>query len=123
MACVHQNDPQSRLGQDLEDREPIDSGGLHRHRIDATAFQPGGHALYILGKGGELLHRIYIPVWWHRYVVGLVTDINPGRVGMHDIEIQAPVWLLTLALLAVLALHRLILLNDLAASSPVAIGL
>jgi hypothetical protein len=46
-----------------------------------------------------------------------------AALGMHDIEIQAPVLLLTVGLLAALPLHPLILLNDLAASSPVATGL
>ena len=54
----------------------------------------------------------------------LIPDIDPGRVGMHDSEIQALVLLLTAGLFAALPLHPLILLlDDLAASGPVAMGL
>jgi hypothetical protein len=55
--------------------------------------------------------------------MGLVADINPGRVRMHDIQIQAPILLLIPGLLLALPVHGLVLLVDLAASGPVAIGL
>ncbi len=43
--------------EDLEDRNPIDAGGLHRHVGDATGRQPVGEPLQIRGEGREGLHR------------------------------------------------------------------
>jgi len=53
----------------------------------------------------------------------LNANINPRRFGMHHIQIQAPILLLIHGFLLALPLHRLVLLVDLAACGPVAIGL
>jgi hypothetical protein len=55
--------------------------------------------------------------------MGLIADINPCRVGMHHIQIHAPMLLLITGFLLAPPVHRLVLLVDLAASGPVAIGL
>jgi hypothetical protein len=60
---------------------------------------------------------------WHSHVMRLVADVNPRRVGMHDIQIQPPVLLLTHAFLPAFPVRLLIPLIDLAAFGPVAIGL
>jgi hypothetical protein len=48
---------------------------------------------------------------------------NPRRVGMHHIQIHAPILLVIPGHLLALPVHCLVLLVDLAASGPVAIGL
>jgi hypothetical protein len=55
--------------------------------------------------------------------MGFIADINPRRVRMHHIQIHAPILLFIHGLLTALPVHRLVLLADLAASGPVAIGL
>jgi hypothetical protein len=61
--------------------------------------------------------------WRDGHVVGFVANINPRCFRMHNFQIQAPVSGLIHSLLLMLGVHGLMLLPDLAASGPVAIGL
>ena len=41
----------------IVERNPIDSGGFHRHSSDSTTHQPSGHFLQIRREGREYPHR------------------------------------------------------------------
>jgi hypothetical protein len=46
--------------QDLEQRNPVDAGGLHRHCFDPAAVEPVRQPMEIFGECGECWHRFRI---------------------------------------------------------------
>ena len=48
--------------QNLEEGNPIDSGGLHRHRLNASALQPIGEPLEIFGEGLETANGFWVVI-------------------------------------------------------------
>ena len=60
----------------IVERNPIDSGGFHRHSSDSTTHQPSGHFLQIRREGREYPHRILIPVPRHGHEDFPRTDVD-----------------------------------------------
>src|SRR3954451_20968818 len=116
MSCVHQENPQATLRQNFIDRQPINTGRLHRDRVDAAPDEPVGHLLHILGETRESTHGSLVSIGRHRDIMGGVADVNARRVGVYHVEVHR-----ALAFLGWFA--HLALLLAMTSASPVATGL
>lgn len=86
VAGVHQIHREPARLQQLEQRNPVHSGGLHRHRLHATGGQPVGQPMKVLGKARKPPHRRIIPIRRHRHKMAGGADIDAGGVGMGQFE-------------------------------------
>ena len=68
--------------EDLEDRDPVDAGGFHRHVGDATRGQPVRQPMEIAGEGRKRLDRGGIAIGGHGDEVFGRPAIDPGGVRM-----------------------------------------
>ncbi len=83
MARVDQADLEAAALQDLEKRDPVDPGGLHRYGGDLTGSEPICQCLEILGEGSEVAHRLRVAIRGHRHVVDRGPEVDAGGVGVH----------------------------------------
>lgn len=82
VAGVDEADLEAAVLQNLEERDPVDPGGLHRHGGDGTGLQPVSQGLEILGEGAEVAHRLWVPLCGHRRVMNGGTEVDAGGVGV-----------------------------------------
>jgi hypothetical protein len=83
---VHQIDLKTARVEDLVDGNPVDARGLERDGGHPTLLQPLRQALQIGGEALEPADRVRIPIGPDRHVVRTVTDVDPGGVGMHNLQ-------------------------------------
>jgi hypothetical protein len=86
VARVDQEHLEAAGVEDLVQRHPVDAGGLHRDRGDATPLEPLGQSLEVRGETVKPAHRLGIPIRPDRDVVRAVPHVNPGGVGMDHRE-------------------------------------
>ncbi len=79
---IDQVDNEAPLFKNLEQRDPIHAGGLHRDRVHLTVLQPLRKGQVVLGEAAETSDRLLITVGGHRHPVFFRTDIDAGGVGM-----------------------------------------
>ena len=84
MLSVHQHHPNTLRGQNVIERDGVNSRGLHRHRVDAAGGQPDRHAFQIRRPTTEFLYRIRIPVRRYGHKVTLVAHVNPAGIRVDD---------------------------------------
>ena len=84
VARVDEADVQPRRLEDLEERDPIDAGGLHRDGGDATFLEPVAHGVQVLGEGGEGTHRAGARSGRNRDVDFARAEVNAGGVRMME---------------------------------------
>src|ERR1019366_2073452 len=77
---IYQTRRDSVLFQYIVERNPIDSGGFHGHRSDATTHQPSGHLLQIRSERWENADRILIPVRRYGDEDFPCTDVDTGGI-------------------------------------------
>ena len=83
VAGVDEVDLEAAVLQDLEKRDPVDPGGLHRHGGDAAGFEPVGQGLEILGEGAEVAHRVLrVTIIGHRHVMDGGPEVDAGGIGV-----------------------------------------
>jgi hypothetical protein len=80
---------------------PVNTGGLHRHRLDPARFQPYCHSLQICRPASKLPYRLRIPPRRHRHEMAFIPNIDSGGVCMNHIQsritrIQPPLQILPL---------------------------
>ena len=73
---------EAALIEDLVERDPVDAGRLHRHRLDPALLEPVGQAMQVGGEGPEGPHRLGIAAGTDRCHVQGGADVNGGRMGM-----------------------------------------
>jgi hypothetical protein len=61
-------------------RNPVHSGGFHRHCRHSTAHQPFGHLVQIAGERPASTDRMVIAIRRHGYVDLSGSDIDAGRI-------------------------------------------
>jgi len=83
---IDEEDFEAPRFQDLEQRNPIDAGGLHGDGIDAALFQPVGQLQQIGGKGGKSLHRVRVSVGRDGNINLASPDIDSRGVGSEHRE-------------------------------------
>ena len=79
---IDQLDLEAALGQQLEQRNPVDPGGFHDHGVNAALLQPIGQPAQLAGERGKAAHVLPRGVPPGRYgdPVFLGPDIDAGRV-------------------------------------------
>ncbi len=65
--------------QDLVQRNPLDPGRLHRHRLDAELHQPVRQTMQVTAEAGELPHRLGRQIRRHRHEVAPRPDVDARR--------------------------------------------
>ena len=80
-ALTSSNREAARVEQ-LEQRNPVHAGGLHRYGVHAALAEPVGQALEVGGEAGELAHRLVVPVGRHGHEVRGAADVDAGSVGV-----------------------------------------
>jgi hypothetical protein len=80
VAGVDQFDLQAPPLQDLKERDPIDAGGLHDHRVDALFEEPIGQAVQVTGKGAKLAHRGLGAIGREGHPMEIGPDVDAGGV-------------------------------------------
>ncbi len=84
VAGVDQEAPDATRFENLEDGDPVDAGGLHRHRVHAAGEQPIGEGFQVGSEGSETAHRLAGVVWADGDPDFAAADVEAGRVGMDD---------------------------------------
>jgi len=72
--------------EDLVERNPVDAGGLHRHRLDAACLEPVGEALEVVGQTREAPNRPLVAVLWHSDPVSRGADVDPGGIQVNFLK-------------------------------------
>src|SRR5689334_4653658 len=68
--------------EDLINRQPVDAGRFHRHRINPTNLEPVGQRVEIGRESGEGANRTAVTIGGHTGVDLVGADIEAGCVGM-----------------------------------------
>jgi hypothetical protein len=83
---IHQIDLKSPSVEDLVQRDPVDTGRLHRDGGYTTLRQPIRQPMQIGGEALEPADRVRIPIWPDGDVMCAATDVDPGGVGLHHLQ-------------------------------------
>ena len=67
--------------QDLEQRNPIDTGGLHRYRFDSARLEPVCQPMEIFRECGECSHRFGISVGGTATKISVAPMSTPAALG------------------------------------------
>jgi len=86
VAGVDQADLESAVFEDLEQRDPVDPGSLHRDGGDAAFGEPIGQLIEVSGEGAEMAHRLRVTIRGHRHVVDGGTEIDAGGFGVGSLR-------------------------------------
>ena len=70
--------------QQLEQRDPVHAGGLHRDRVHAAGVKPIGDGVEVHREAGELAHRLVVALRRNGHEVRRATDVDTGGVGVGD---------------------------------------
>jgi len=72
--------------KELEQRDPVDAGGLQGDRLDAALFQPGDDFVKIGGVGAEPADRVGVAVGRDADHMHVGMYINSSRVRVDDFQ-------------------------------------
>ena len=86
MTRIYQKHLQPVLLQNVINGEPVNTGGLHRYRLDPARFQPCRHSFQICRPTSKLPYRLRIPPRGHRNEVAFISNIDSGGVRMHHVQ-------------------------------------
>ena len=81
---VDNEDFDAVFGEDVEQRNPVNTGGLNGDGADAAANQPLSHAQQVGGPKAELLDGSGIAIGRYRDKVTFAAYVNSARIGMDD---------------------------------------
>jgi hypothetical protein len=103
VTSVDQQDLDPARLEDLVERDPVDPGRFHRHRLDPARLEPVGR-IEIAGEGMELPDGLGIGIFGDRDPMDLGSNVDPGSMPVDPIEcavsLRSRRWL---------ALHRMLL--------------
>ena len=79
---VDQLDLEAARAEELEERDPVHAGGLHRHGLDAAAGEPVSQGVEIRGEGAEGadVAALGVAALRHGDVVARGSDIDAGGI-------------------------------------------
>jgi hypothetical protein len=70
--------------QNLEQRNPVDARGLHRHRFNPTGLEPVRQLMEIFRESGECSHRFGISIRRHGNEDFRCAYVDSRRIGPQD---------------------------------------
>jgi hypothetical protein len=82
----HQVDLEALRFKELEQRDPVDTGGFQSDRLDAALLQPSGELFKIGGVGAELADWVGVAVRWDADLMHVGMNVDSGRVWVDNIE-------------------------------------
>jgi len=82
--CVDEIDLQPTSFQDLHQRNPVNSGGVHGNRADSILPQPIAEMVQIVCERGEHTNRLGISVSRYCNVNLRRADIDSGGIGIQS---------------------------------------
>ena len=80
VAGVDETHLEAAVLEDLEERDPVDPGGLHRHRSDGAGLEPIRQGLEIPGEGPEVADRLRVAFRGHRHVMDGGSKVDAGGI-------------------------------------------
>ena len=83
---VDENHLEPESVERLEDGNPVDAGGLHRHMRDTTRREPVCEAVQIAGERRKGLHRRGVTIRRHGHEVLRRSAVDAGGVGVEPLE-------------------------------------
>jgi hypothetical protein len=83
---VDQKEPQPPRFQQFKQRDLVDPGGLHCHRVDPVLNQPIRQGVQVRGESAKTAHRFLISVRRYGDPDFPAADVYPGGVGMNDAQ-------------------------------------
>ena len=86
MPWFHQVDLEALRFQQLEQSNPVDTGGFQSDRLDAALLQPRDDLLKIGGVGAELADRVGVAVGGDADHMHVGMHIDSGRVRVDDMQ-------------------------------------
>ena len=85
---IDQLDVKSALFEDCKERNPVDPGRLHHHRVNLTLPQPRGQGIEVGGKRPKPLHRLRIPICGHGDPMLGRPNINPRSIEVQLLSLR-----------------------------------
>jgi hypothetical protein len=82
VAGVDQQHGEAARLQQLEQGNPVDTGGFHRDGVDPAGFEPVSDGVEVDREAGKLAHRFIVSVRRHGHKVGRAADVDAGGVGV-----------------------------------------
>ena len=67
------------LFEDFEDRNPVNAGRFHDHRLDPAPGEPVRQPMKVIGKGPERPNRFFVAIWTDGRDVYCGADIDRRR--------------------------------------------
>src|SRR5215217_703076 len=86
MPGIHKKYLESKLLQDVVQRNPINACRLHCDRLHAATAQPLCHSVEIRCEARKPSYWFRIPVGTNGYVVTLISDVDPRRIRMNNLQ-------------------------------------
>lgn len=86
MAGIDQKDPDATGFQQFKQRNPVNPGGFHGHRVYPVLHQPIRQGLQVWGEGAKTAHRVLSPIRRDGGPDFPAANVYPGGVGMHDAQ-------------------------------------
>jgi hypothetical protein len=83
LARIHQPQIETVLFQYVVDRNPVHSGRLHYHRLDATFLEPPRLPVQVLRETAKVPNGLRIAVWPYRRQMLSTADVDPRRVPVY----------------------------------------
>ncbi len=74
--------------QEFKQRDPVHTGGLHRHRVHATGRKPIGQRVQVRREAWEFTHRLVVPIRRHGHEMERTADIDACGVGVGDRQVS-----------------------------------
>jgi hypothetical protein len=86
LAGINQQDLQTTRLQELEQRNPVDTGGCHGDGGHATVNEPVGQGVEVGGEGAKTTHGLGVAPWGHGDPVLGFTNVDARSVRVADLE-------------------------------------
>src|SRR5687768_18374967 len=90
LASINKLHFKASLHQQLVKRNPVNSGGFHRHCLDPALLQPVRQSAQFSGEGSESAHVLPfgIAAWRDSGPVLLCADVDAGNIEINSLELR-----------------------------------
>jgi len=82
VVSVDQEDFQPSRFEDLEERNPVHPGGLHRDSANTAPLKPIGRGMQITGEASEPAYGLLVTVSRNSQADFFCSDVDSGSIGL-----------------------------------------